>query len=61
MLAKKKNMAERRDLKTSSLYRLANVQVPEDLTDIWKTLAPLTKEKARPAFKIECREIARAI
>ena len=60
-LAKKKDPAERWDLQAPFLYRLANVQGPEDLPKIWKTLAPLTKEKARPAFKIACRESARAL
>ena len=55
---KKKNPAERWDLQAPSLYRLANVQGPEELSQIWKTLAPLTKEKARPAFKIACIESA---
>ena len=48
--AKKKEPAERWDLQAPSLYRLADVQGPEDLPNIWKTLFPLTKEKARPAF-----------
>ena len=59
--AKKKDPAERWYLQAPSLYRIVGVQGPEDLTDICKTLAPLTKEKARPAFEISCREIARAL
>ena len=59
--AKKKDPAERWDLQPPSLYRLANVQGPEDLPNIWKTLAPLKKEKAIPAFEIACRESARAL
>ena len=59
--AKKKNPAERWDLQAPSLYRLADVQGPEDLPQIWHTLDPLTKEKARPAFEIACRESARAL
>ena len=59
--AKKKDPAERRDLQAPSLYRLTDVQGTEDLTKIWKTLVPLTKEKARTAFEIACRESARAL
>ena len=59
--AKKKNLSERCYLQASSLYRLTNVQGPEYLPEIWKTLPPLTKEKAQPAFKIACRESARAL
>ena len=59
--AKKKRPAERWDLQAASLYRLTAVQGPEDLSKIWKTLAPLTKEKSRPTFEIECRESARAL
>ena len=59
--AKKKNPAERWDLQYPSLYRLADVQVPEELPQIWQTLAPLTKEKAPPNFEIACRESARAL
>ena len=33
----------------------------QELPQIWHTLAPLTKEKARPAFKISCRESARVL
>ena len=58
---KKKDSAERWDLQTLSMYRLVNVQGLEDLPNIWKTLVPLTKEKARPAFEIACRKIARAL
>ena len=57
--AKKKVPAERSDLQAPYLYRLANVQGLEDLPDIWKKLAPLLKEKARPAFEMACRESAR--
>ena len=53
--AKEKDPAEQWDLQAPSLYRLANVQVPEDLPKIRNTLALLTKEKARPAFEISCR------
>ena len=59
--AKKKDPAERWDLQAPSLYRLADVQGPEDLPKIWKTLAPLIKEKARPAFEIARRESAQAL
>ena len=55
--AKKKNPAERWDLQAPSLYRLADVQGPEELPQIWHTLAPLAKENAPPAFDIACREI----
>ena len=58
--AKKKNPAERWYFQALSLCRLADVKSLEDLPLIWNTLAPLTKEKARPAFKIACRESARA-
>ena len=61
VLAKKKYPAERWDLQAPSLYRLADVQGPEDLPNIWKTLALLTKEKARPDFEIARRESARAL
>ena len=43
------------------MYRLSNVQGPEELPEIWQTLATLTKEKARPAFERACRESARAL
>ena len=59
--AKKKEPAERWDLLATYLYRLADVQGPDDLPNIWKTLAPLSKEKARPAFKMACRESERAL
>ena len=59
--AKKKYPAERWDLQAPSLYRLVDVQGPEDLPKIWKTLASLTKERARPAFEIACRESAQAL
>ena len=52
---KKKNPEERWDLQDPSLYRPADVQGLEELPQIWHTLAPITKEKARPAFKIACR------
>ena len=45
-------------MQDSSLCRLADVKIPEDLPLIWHTLAPLTKEKACPAFEIACRESA---
>ena len=41
--AKKKEPAERWDLQATYLYRLADVHGPNDLPDIWKTLAPLSK------------------
>ena len=56
--AKKKNPVESWYLQAPSLCRLDNVKSPEDLPLIWHTLAPLTKEKARPAFEISCRESA---
>ena len=59
--AKKKEPADRWDLQATYLYRLADVQGPDDLPNIWKTLAPLSKEKARPAFEMACRESARAL
>ena len=59
--AKKKESAERWYLQAPYMYRLANVQGPEDFPDIWKKLAPLTKEKARPSFKMACRESAQAL
>ena len=59
--AKKENPAERWDLQAPSLCRLANVKSPEYLTLIWHTLAPLTKEKARPTFDVACRERAPAL
>ena len=59
--ARKKILAERWDLQASSLYRLTDVQFPEELPEIWHTIAPLTKEKARPAFDIVSRENARAL
>ena len=46
--AKKKNSAERWDLQAPSLYRLADVQGPEELPQIWKTLAPVTKKRHNP-------------
>ena len=52
---------ERWDLQEPYLYRLDDIQGPEDLPNIWKTLDPLTKERARPAFGIACRESARAL
>ena len=60
-MAKKKSPAERWDLQVPSLYCLADVQSPEELPEIWNTLVPLTKEKARPAFEMACRESARAL
>ena len=51
-LAKKKEPAERWDLQATYLCRLADVQGPEDLPEIWKTLAPLSKEKAWLAFEM---------
>ena len=48
-------------MQAPSLYRLADVQIPEELPQIWQTLAPLTKERARPAFEIMCRESALAL
>ena len=42
--AKKKDPAERWYLQSPSLYRLAEIQGPDELPKIWKTLAPLTKE-----------------
>ena len=59
--AKKENPVERWDLQAPSFYRLADVQGPEELPQIWKTLAPLTKEKEISAFEIACRESARAL
>ena len=59
--AKKKDLEERWDLQAPYLYRLADAQGPEHLTKIWKTLAPLTKEKARTAFNIACRESAQVL
>ena len=56
--AKEKEPAERWDLQATYMYRLADVQGPEDLPEIWKTLAPLSKEKAWPAFEMACRERA---
>ena len=58
---KKRIPAERWDLQAASMYWPADVQRPEELPDIWKTLAPLTKEKARPTFEIDCRESAIAL
>ena len=58
---KKKIPAERWDLQDASLYRIVDLQRPEELTELWQTLTPLTKEKARPAFEIACRESARAL
>ena len=60
-LAKKKNLAEHWDLQASSIYRITDIQGPEELPEIWQALSPLTKEKARTAFKIACRESARAL
>ena len=59
--AKEKEPSEMWDLQASYLYRLEDVQSTEDLPEIWKILAPLSKEKARPAFKMACRESARAL
>ena len=59
--SKKKNRVERWDLQAPSLYRPAKVQGPEELPQIWHTLAPLTKEKALPAFEIACRDSAQAL
>ena len=59
--AKNKNPAKRWDLQALSLSRIVDIQSPEDPTLIWHTLAPLIKEKACPAFKIACRESARAL
>ena len=47
---KKRDPEERWDLQAPPLYRIADVKGPEDMPKIWKTLAPLTKEKARPTF-----------
>ena len=58
---KEKNPAEHWDLQSSSLYRLANVQGPEDLPHTWQTLSPIKKENSQPAFKIACRESAKAL
>ena len=58
---KKKKPAECWELQAPSLYRLAEIQGPKEIPQIWQTLAPPTKEKARPAFKIICRESARAL
>ena len=41
--ANNKIPAERWDLHALSLYRLTGVQGPEELPEIWQTLAPLTK------------------
>ena len=38
---KKKTPAERWDLQASYLYRISDVQGPEELPEIWQTLAPL--------------------
>ena len=43
---KNKSPVERWDLQAASLYRLSDVQGPEELPEIWQTLPPLTKEKA---------------
>ena len=59
--AKKKSPAERWDLQASSLYRLADIQGPEDLPEICQPLDPLTKDKARSTFEIGCRDSARAL
>ena len=59
--AKKKDPEERWYLQAPSMYILADVQGLEELPKIWRTLAPLTKEKARPAFEIACRESTRAL
>ena len=48
-------------MQAPSLYRLSDVPGPEELPQIWHTLAPLTKEKARLAFEIVCRESSRAV
>ena len=58
---KKKDPAERWDLQAPSMYGIDDVQGPEYLPKIWKTLAPLTKEKAQPAFEIACRESAQTL
>ena len=58
---KKKIPEERWYLQAYSLYRLSDVQGPEELPEIWQTLATLTKEKASPAFERACRESARAL
>ena len=58
---KKKIPADRWYLQALSMYSHTDVQVPEELPEIWQTLAPLTKEKARPVLKIACRESARAL
>ena len=60
-LAKKKSPTERWDLQAASLYQIADIQGPEELSEIWQTLSPLTKEKAQPAFEIARRESARAL
>ena len=41
--AKKKVPEERWELQAASLYRLTEVQGPEDLPEIWQNLSPLTK------------------
>ena len=56
----KVTQAERWDLKATVLLRIYNVPRPEDLPEIWQTLYPLTKEKARPVFKISIIESAGA-
>ena len=58
---KGKKQAEHWDHQSSSLYRLANVQGPEDLPHTWQTLSPIKKENSQPAFKIACRESAKAL
>ena len=57
--AKMKRPKERWDLHAASLYRLIEVQGPEDLPEIWQTLSLLIKEEARPAFEISFIESAR--
>ena len=59
--AKKKTRLNVGTCKPHHFTGSSNVPGPEDLPDIWQTLAFLTKEKARPAFKIACRENARAL
>ena len=56
-----KTPAEKWDLQATALFRISNDTSTDTLPDIWHTLAPLKKEKSRPAFKISCRISARAL
>ena len=58
---KKNTPSENWDLQVMALLRITNVPAIENMSEIWHTPTPLTKEKAIPSLEISCREIARAL